>query len=277
MLSEQFLSLNITHLQMNSHKNYDVDYNADEAADDAKMEDKLRIATININKSIRHLPLLLNHANDIHLHMVAVSEMGDPVGLEQTLNAYGWNMVLNGDDKSGTALLIRSSLEPFVRKKFVDGERGRLVGLMLELPSGVKVVVLAVYIPTGRDFDTDNESAAAKLTSEVYTRLMRWTTEGDICVVAGDFNETLSPLDSSNTSRKKLNARGSWLESWSREYVDCFRTLHGDGGFTFTSWTHQHPYQSRIDYIFAKSNTQEGGEVEVLSCEVATTQSTWWT
>ena len=177
-------------------------------------------------------------------------------------------MVLNGDGKSGVALIIRAVLERFVRKKLVDGERGRLVGVVLELSSGVKVVIMAVYIPTGRDSDADGDSEASKATNDVYARLMRWSYEGDVCILAGDFNETLSSKDSNNISRKKVNQRGSWLSSLAREYVDCYRALHKEGGYTFASWTHEKSWESRLDYIFVKSDTSKVEEVEVRACEV---------
>ena len=144
--------------------------------------------TINIGKSISHLLTVLEHANNNHIHLLSMTEMGDPVALKPILDSYGWLMVMNGDDQSGVALLVRSSLEPYVRKRLINGPRGRLVGAMLELPSGMKVVIMSVYIPTGRDSDADGDSEASKITDEVYEKLLKWSDDGDVCILAGDFN-----------------------------------------------------------------------------------------
>lgn len=105
----------------NDNQQHEVKDSGDDVEDDDNKEWKLRVATINIGKSISHLSTVLEHANNNHIHLLSVTEMGDPVALKPILDSYGWLMVMNGDDQSGVALLVRSSLEPYVRKRLING------------------------------------------------------------------------------------------------------------------------------------------------------------
>ena len=54
----------------------------------------LRIATINIARSKSFLPKILQKANTLDMYVLAISEMGDGVGINSICESYGWHLII---------------------------------------------------------------------------------------------------------------------------------------------------------------------------------------
>ena len=188
--------------------------------------------------------------------------------MEFLVSQHGYHAVRNGKERGGTALFIRTSMKPCIRKVLTSGPDGRMSGVVME-QNGKRVVMVSVYMPTGLDFVADASSAseAGTIADKLYRQLLRWTT-ADVCdhaLVLGDLNETMSSMDQSSAAGKS----GRWISCLpSADSVDAFRSIHGTDLAGFTHCAKRaggRLAQSRLDYLFVRGwNVEDIRQCEVL-------------
>jgi exonuclease III/ribonuclease HI len=238
------------------------------AADLPDREHGLRVATLNVDQGLRAKLLpMLQWATLAGVHVLALQETGDYAKDHSLLRHLGWHMILSGGAKAGVALLIRQDLNIRIIKEFDSGD-GRLVGAMLQSPSGVKTIFISAYLPTALDWAPD-EGAKADAARTIYSTILTWAASstrgaGLRTVVLGDLNETLTAADRQSpslssqaavpTSSRHPARRPRFITALTTAggYVDTYRLLHCTHGFTCVTKLGQqkeHVARSRIDYV----------------------------
>jgi ribonuclease HI len=254
---------------LNSYSNSGPDLNIVSSADDELLADLpdrehgLRVATLNVDQGLRAKLLpMLQWATLAGVHVLALQETGDYAKDHSLLRHLGWHMILSGGTKAGVALLIRQDLHIRVIKE-VDSGDGRLVGAILQSPSGVKTIFISAYLPTALDWAPD-EGTKADAARTIYSMILTWSASnargaGLRTVVLGDLNETLTAADRQSPSLSSQagvhparRPRFITALTMAGGYVDTYRLLHRTDGFTCATKLGQQKgnvAKSRIDYV----------------------------
>ena len=220
----------------------------------------LRFGTFNIGRGLRRkLPSLLTRCTELRLDAVALQETGDPALLSnQSQQRYTLIYAAGpGQQEAGVALLLSTALLPAVRN-YLRSSTGRLLGAVLELCPGHRLLLVSVYLPSGLDH-RPLDSPEADTARKVYAELHSWTVGMHSVIVAGDLNETLTPQDRQPQPPRPLHPSGARPidHLLHNGYLDLFRSCYPDAstrpGFThFTSEAGSRKTSSRIDYFFAR-------------------------
>lgn len=230
--------------------------------DDHHIENQcLRIATINCGRATpSKISAILKYFEHRNVHMIAISEYGNPGIIEASVRSAGWMLSSNPRANAGVALLYRQSLYPFYRKRFKDKD-GRLIGEQFEFQPGHLTLIISAYVPTGRDGkERDLSKQYEDATNTLYRRIHSWSQEANTCIIAGDLNQTIAPIDRNSPVQALIHNQHRWIHSLIQaNFIDTFRHTHpNESGHTF-SWqnhTTQQQGSSRLDYIFIKSSRE---------------------
>ena len=174
--------------------------------------------------------------------------------------------------QGGVGLLLSLALLPRVRC-YMRHASGRLMGAVLELSGGHRLLLVSAYMPSGLDHrpaDSEEHELARKL----YATILQWSAGLHAVVVLGDLNETRSrhdrlPLQPARASAVAA-AASPMLQLQHDGFTDVYRALHPSAQLS-PGFTHildgARPSQSRIDYIWSKGVSA----ASLLQCHIDTT------
>ena len=227
----------------------------------------MRLGSFNVGRGfLRKLPRILSRCSELELEVVALQEIGDPAMRSTVVNPY--SLVYSAgpsDQEAGVGLLLSLTLLPRIRQ-YLRSATGRLVGAVLELSAGHRMLLVSAYMPSGLDH-LPADSPQHQLAHKLYQELLQWSVGMDQVVVMGDLNETLTRFDRfplpPPLSVAAVAAASSPIQCLQADgFIDAYRVLH-----------HVDPYQripgfthvidgvrascSRIDYIWTKGFSLE--------------------
>ena len=213
----------------------------------------LRLGTFNVGLGfMRKLPAVLQQCAALSLDAVALQEIGDPALPCSRLPPYHLVYAAGpSHHQAGVGLLLSLALVPFIRS-YHRSATGRLVGAVLELTKGHRLLLVSAYMPSGIDH-SGADSEQHRVAHELYVELMRWTVGVAQVLVMGDLNETLTPLDRSAPLVRLVPPAASPLHCLVQQgYTDVWRHLHPAApGFTHVL-DGLRPSRSRLDYVWSK-------------------------
>ena len=219
----------------------------------------LRVATLNIGCGFtRKLPDITARCLALSLDVIALQEIGDPALASTRLPHYQLIAAAGpSNSEAGVGLLISHELTPRCRA-YKRSKGGRLVGVILELARGHRLLLASAYMPTGLDHHSP-ASPAADTAHALYAELIAWTLDVQQVILLGDLNETLTPHDRFPFRARPLPARApaapSPIQCLPLEgFTDVYRHLHPvpTAGFTHVISSAARPSRSRIDYIWTR-------------------------
>ena len=230
----------------------------------------LRLGTFNVGLGFpRKLPSILSRSTALSLDIVALQEIADPALFSNKLFQY--SLVYSGgpsQHEAGVGLLLSHELSPFCRT-YRRSASGRLVGAVLELERGQRLLVVSAYMPSGLDHRSDADQATINA-HQLYSEIIDWTRDMHQVIVLGDLNETLTAHDRFPLpAPRRAAATPSPIQCLEREgFSDVYRLLHPDSarhpGFTHAINSVARIIRSRIDYIW----TRGFGAASVLQVQV---------
>ena len=148
----------------------------------------LRLGTFNVGLGFpRKLPSILSRSTALSLDIVALQEIADPALFSNKLFQY--SLVYSGgpsQHEAGVGLLLSHELAPFCRT-YRRSASGRLVGAVLELERGQRLLVVSAYMPSGLDHRSDADQATIKA-HQLYSEIIDWTRDMHQVIVLGDLN-----------------------------------------------------------------------------------------
>jgi len=216
---------------------------------------QLRVATFNIGLGFtRKLPEVLERCIVLSLDIIALQEIGDP---PLTRSSYSQYLLITSPGPSshqaGVGLLISQWLAPRCRA-YKKSSTGRLIGVVLELTKGHRLLIVSAYMPTGLDHSPSADDV--DLAHKLYAEMATWTRDVHQVIFMGDLNETLTPQDRYPPLRLARAAAAPIGCLAVDGFTDVFRHLHPDA-FRSSGFTHHidslaRPTRSRIDYIWTK-------------------------
>ena len=167
----------------------------------------MRLGTFNVGLGfMRKLPRILSRCSELELDVVALQEIGDPALLTNRLSPYILAYSAGpSHHEAGVGLLLSLALAPRIRC-YKRSSTGRLVGAVLELSPGKRMLLVSAYMRTGLD-DSAAGSPSHLQAHALYAELLRWSAGMHHVVVMGDLNETLTRWDRSPLPRASA---GSW-------------------------------------------------------------------
>jgi len=212
---------------------------------------RIKFGTLNVGQGFsKKLEHILSSCNKLHLDVLAVQEIGDPLNYSRMALDSGYEVFVCGQNKAGVGLLVKSTMVPYVRQVLKSGTDGRMIGILFEA-HGKNLLVVSTYMPTGLDFVSGSDEKV-EITNQLYVQMLRWCSKADQCVLLGDFNETMTALDRYSSSARSVS-KGKWLQQLvNEEMLDVYRTLHpSEAGYThFTRAVGDVSVKSRLDYIW---------------------------
>jgi exonuclease III len=225
---------------------------------------QLRVATFNIGLGFtRKFPEVLHRCRELALDIIGLQEIGDPPMQRSSHQQYLF-IASPGPSahEAGVGLLIAQELAPCCRA-YKRSNTGRLVGVVLELIKGRRLLVASAYMPSGLDHSAS--PAKIDLARKVYHELGMWSRDVHQVILLGDLNETLTTHDRYPRMRAHpraaLHDRDSPIQALiDDQYLDAYRVLHSDAS-TSNGFTHfidslvGRCTRSRIDYIWTKGLT----------------------
>ena len=219
----------------------------------------LRVGTLNVGLGfVRKLPHLLPRCAALSLDAVAVQEVGDPALLSPRLSPYHLVYCAGpSPHEGGVGLLLSAALVPRIRS-YHRSKTKRLIGAVLELGPGHRLLLVSAYMPTGLDHSSPASESHA-LAHKLYDELLRWSVGMQQVLLLGDLNETLSAQDRwpvPAPAPAAAAAAPSPIQCLPRDgFTDVFRHLHPDAALC-PGFTHviegARPSRSRIDYIWSR-------------------------
>lgn len=224
----------------------------------------LRVGSYNVGQGFSgKIEKILVRAAQLDLDMLALSEVGDPHINSRLIGSFGFRFVVCPKEHARVMLLYRSSLAAHLRRQLDTGSAGRLVGAIFEL-AGVSCLIVSAYMHSGVDRMLAG-SEQLRGVSAVYERILRWTGDKRVerSIVLGDLNETVSDVD------RSVVLSGSWSRRCiasllDNDFVDCYRSLHSESGFTCRTPLAERAAWARIDYVLARGF----GDVPAQICVV---------
>ena len=271
---------------------------------DMDSDEVLRVATLNVDQGLRaKLVPILQWALLAGVQVLALQETGNYAKDHSLLRHLGWHMIMSstaggggtGRCNAGVCLLIRHDLNIRTVKEFdgaSDDIDGRLVGALLQSSGGCKTLIVSAYLPTAMDLAPD-DGMKARTAKAIYSKILSWSSEAEVdrargkggpkTIVLGDLNETLTTADRvsfSSVSSSALSLSSPLLPHSRRSsthprfvsalinahFVDTYRSLHDEHGFTCRTKHGMNITQSRIDYVLTHGFTS--GEQHVVRAEV---------
>ena len=231
----------------------------------------LRLATFNLGLGfIRKLPRILDRCLALSLDVIALQEMGDPA-LTRTTHAQYQLIASPGPSchEAGVGLLISCELAPRCRL-YRRSISGRLVGVVLELSKGHRLLIVSAYMPTGLDHRAVDH--AAQVTArKLYEEFLSWTRDVQQVILMGDLNETLT-VDDRLPRPAALHHAGTVaarpIQCLVQEgFIDMYRMLHPDAarspGFTHSIDSPTRSVRSRIDYIWTRGSCADAAHTSM--------------
>lgn len=219
---------------------------------------QLRVATYNLGLGFtRKLPDLVERCTVLSLDLIALQEIGNPALTQST---YGQYLLVTcpglSTHEAGVGLLISQELVPRCRA-YKRSSSGRLVGVVLELARGRRILVVSAYMPSGLDHSSTPDKI--DLARQLYTEMLSWSRDAQQIIFMGDLNETLTAgdryprggLPRARASSKPIHCLVD------DNFTDVYRLRHPDAlrspGFThFIDSLIGRCSRSRIDYIWTK-------------------------
>ena len=233
----------------------------------------IRLGTFNIGLGfVRKLPNLLTRCNALSLDIVALQETGDPALLvsSKLVTSFSYTFVHSpgpSHHEAGVGLLISSHLMPRVRG-YKRSNSGRLVGALIDLAKGQRLLVISAYMPSGLDHSHPS-SEKHSLAHNLYEEALAWCYAAPApqqVILMGDLNQTLTPHDRfpvpiSHHSLSSSPYVAPIMCLPQAGFDDAFRSMHPSAsilpGYTHESLNQisRRVTQSRIDYIWTKGFT----------------------
>jgi exonuclease III len=219
---------------------------------DSDMPCGLRVGTYNMGQGYSDkIERVLRRATHLSLDVMAITEIGDPKIDARLIRRYGFSFLVCAKKHAGVMLVFRQSMAAHLRRPLDTGTDGRLVGGYFDL-GGKTCLLASVYVHSGVDRMAVGSDDIISVQA-LYARILRWSSDRLVhrALIMGDFNETCSPMDRSENLHGSLYRRciSSLLDDG---FIDCFRSLHSEPGFTCQTPVPGRLALSRIDYILAK-------------------------
>ena len=222
----------------------------------------LRLGTYNLGKGfLRKLPLILTRSAHYSLDFVALQEIGDPAITHATPLANYILIAAPGPStlEAGVGLLISRDMAPRCRT-YLHSSTGRLVGVVLELRRGHRLLLVSAYMPSGLDHRAPTDDLTT-LAHQLYSEINQWSLGMQRVIIMGDLNETLTPDDRHPKPARPLPSAAAaaatpinYLQT--QGFTDVYRHLHGDAvaqpGYTHALVSASRALASRIDYIWTR-------------------------
>ena len=194
-------------------------------------------------------PDILAWAVDAHIDILCLQETFQAKKLKSTALAFGFKPFLSPLAHAGVAVLVRDSLADYASKvRYIW--KGRLLCVTLHYDDQL-ISFASVYAPSGLD-TMEDDCEELKATSQAYLTFIHHTRTHFSAVLAGDFNETVEPMDRrrydpEQKTRDVINRTRSLL---CPSFSDSYRLMHpGRAGHTYF----YRGGSSRLDAIYTKN------------------------
>jgi exonuclease III len=157
----------------------------------------LRIATLNVGCGFaRKLPDIIARCVSSSLDIIALQEIGDPAISASSMPHHTLVFAPGpSSHEAGVGLLISPALTLRCRG-YKRSKSGRLIGVVLDLTKGHRLLVISAYMPTGLDH-ASSSSASVDTAHQLYAEMLSWTVDMHQVIVLGDLNETRTVHDRS--------------------------------------------------------------------------------
>jgi exonuclease III len=162
--------------------------------------------------------------------------------------------------EAGVGLLISHAFAPRCRA-YKRSKGGRLIGVVLNLAKGRRLLVISAYMPTGLDH-ASSSLASVDTAQQLYAEMLSWTVDMHQVIVLGDLNEmrtvhdrlplrqpaSLSAVSSVTSSPIDALVQGGFVD----EYRRCYPNASASPGYTHYIDSALRSSCSRIDCIWTR-------------------------
>jgi exonuclease III len=155
----------------------------------------LRIAKLNVGCGFaRKQPDIIARCVSSLLGIIALQEIGDPAVSASSMPHHTLVFAPGpSNHEAGVGILISHALEPR-RWAYEQSKGGRLIGVVLDLTKGHRLLVISAYMLTGLDHALLS-LASVDTAHQLYAEMLSWTIDMHQVIVLGDLNETRTVHD----------------------------------------------------------------------------------